>query len=225
LRQALQRERTEVPGEWPDDPLAQVQALGKEIRRLRAASQRADDGPERPGKKARGTIPEIKAPKDCSDAEVAAFSCLVRQGGEVESKGLERRVRAARALAFLYVKDGALAGVAALKRPTTKHRDDVFGSAGTPEERAPYSLELGWVFVAEDHRGKGYSRALAQAALRYAAEAPMFATTREDNGRMQTTLSRLGFQRLGNAWKSARGNYNLVLFVLTQQPATGSSLA
>jgi hypothetical protein len=30
-----------------------------------------------------------------------------------------------------------------------------------------------------------------------------------------------GNLRLGSAWKSERGTYNLVLFVLTQQPATG----
>jgi hypothetical protein len=92
---------------------------------------------------------ETKSPAGCSDAEIAAFCCYVRQGDEVESAGLEDRARSARALVFLYV-DRALVGVAALKRPTATYRDGKFTAAGVSAMKSRYALELGWVFVPPD---------------------------------------------------------------------------
>ena len=51
--------------------------------------------------------------------------------------------------------DGALVGVAAIKHPTTRHRNDVFASAGVSKEAPTFTLELGWVFIPEEHRQKG----------------------------------------------------------------------
>ena len=82
-------------------------------------------------------IAETKSPGGCCDAEIAAFCCYVRQGGEVESVGLEDRARNARALVFLYV-DRALVGVAALKRPTATYRDGKFRSAGVQAMKSRY---------------------------------------------------------------------------------------
>ncbi len=41
----------------------------------------------------------------------------------------------------------------------------------------------------------------------------VYATTRADNERMQRTLARYGFHQDGVAYRSARGGYDLVLFV------------
>ena len=106
---------------------------------------------------------EIRRPNGCSDSEIAAFCCFVRHGGEVEEVGLERKVRQARALCFLYVDD-TLVGVAALKQPTERYRNNVFKKAAVPQDAALFDLELGWVYVPLEYRGKRYSEVLSAAA-------------------------------------------------------------
>jgi GNAT superfamily N-acetyltransferase len=156
---------------------------------------------------------KVKQPLGCTDAEIAAFCCFVRQGGEVEPEGLEDRARRARALVFLYV-DSVLVGVAALKRPTAAYRDCVFRNAGVSQKASPFRFELGWVFVPPEHRGRGYSRVIAGAAMSQTDGALAFATTRADNTLMQKTLKHLGFARLGGSWKSKRGEHELVLYIV-----------
>lgn len=163
--------------------------------------------------------PEVRQPSTCSDAELAAFCCFVRRGDEVMSEGLEERVQQrGLALVFLWV-DHALVGVGGLKRPNTRHRDKVFRSAGVPKEASRFSVELGWIFIPKEHRGKRYSLPIAATAMSQADGAAVFATTRSDNVPMQHTLDHLGFTRLGEAWASERGDYKLVLHV-TSRPAT-----
>lgn len=155
---------------------------------------------------------EIKEPQLCSDAEIAAFSCFVRQGGEVEPAGLEGRIRRAKALAFLYV-NRSLVGVAALKQPDKRYRDKVFKAAGASVDATSCGLELGWVFIPEEHRGKHYSRVVSAAAVGQAGGALVFSTTRSDNIPMQRTLEHLKFERVGEPWPSQRGGHKLVLYV------------
>ncbi len=163
---------------------------------------------------------EVKQPSLCTDAEMAAFCCFVRQGDEVEPEGLEDRVRRrGLALVFLWV-DGVLVGIGALKRPDKGYRDGLFRSAGVPKEASTFALEVGWIFVPKEHRGKGYSRVIAAAAMTQADGAAALATTREDNEPMQRSLERIGFKKTGGAWKSKRGEHKLVLYV-TSRPTKG----
>lgn len=149
----------------------------------------------------------------CTEAEIAAFCNLVRQGEEVDAQGLEDRAKNAKALVFLFV-DRTLAGVAALKRPAKTYRDGVFQKAGVPKAAESFDLELGWVFVPAIHRGKQYSRVLSAAALSQNEGAPTFATTRADNVAMQRTLEHLAFRRLGDSWCSTRDQgERLLLYV------------
>jgi len=157
--------------------------------------------------------PVIIEPPLCTETEVAAFCNLVRQGDEVEGRRLEGRVKRAKALAFLYV-DRQLVGVAALKQPAKTYRDGVFRKAGVPNAAKAFDLELGWVFVPETFRGRQYSRILSSAALSQNEQKPTFATTRADNIPMQRTLEHLAFRRLGDSWRSERGQCPcLVLYV------------
>jgi GNAT superfamily N-acetyltransferase len=156
---------------------------------------------------------DIRQPSLCTGAEIAAFCDLVRQGEEVDPRGLEDRAKRAKALVLLFV-DRTLAGVAALKRPARTYRDGVFQKAGVPNAAKSFDLELGWVFVPKVHRGKQYSRVLSAAALSQNERLPTFATTRADNMAMQRTLEHLAFRRLGDSWRSSRGKREwLVLYV------------
>jgi len=80
---------------------------------------------------------EIKSPQHCSDSEIAAFSCFVRKGAEVDPTGLKGRIRRAKALAFLYV-NRTLVGVAALKQPN----EDIVTKCSRPQTRRSMPVHL-----------------------------------------------------------------------------------
>src|SRR5690242_3659635 len=97
-----------------------------------------------------------KAPKDCSEVEIAAFVSLVLAGGEVIARGLEDRVRNAECISFLRDKV-SLVGVAGLKRPSHNHRSEVSKWAGVSLPEESYPFELGWVFISPSARGQKLS--------------------------------------------------------------------
>jgi len=158
-------------------------------------------------------VPRIisKRPWECSDTELDSFEHLVKQGGEVTSQGLRHRVKNAEWLVFLNVEDGILAAVAALKRPNKSYRRRVFESARTSENPRDFDYELGWIYVEPRFRGRHYSRSLVESALALAPAANVYATTREDNGRMRRTNSRCGFEETGSPYLSDHGDHKLVL--------------
>ena len=159
--------------------------------------------------------PVIIEPRLCTELELATFCKLVLQGGEVEGHGLEQRVKKAKTLVFLKVNDEVV-GVAALKEPSKTYRDRVFRKASVPNAADPFHLELGWVYVLPNHQGKKYSHIISAAAMSQSERRPTFATTRLDNVAMQRTLDRLAFRRLGDSWRSDRGQrQRLVLYVTT----------
>ena len=137
----------------------------------------------------------------------------MREGGEVTPVGLRQRICSASHLLFLHDSSGTLAGVSALKHPNNDYHLKAFQQAQSSSSPAFYPVELGWVFVSPSHQGQRLSRPLVEQILPYAADRRVYATTRADNERMQRTLTRYGFRQDGVAYHSARGDYDLVLFV------------
>jgi GNAT superfamily N-acetyltransferase len=80
-----------------------------------------------------------------------------------------------------------------------------------------YDLELGWIFVAESHRGRGLSRELVEHLIAHVETARIYATTREANLPMRRTNERCGFRLEGSPYRSKLGNYSLVLYVRSSQ--------
>ncbi len=154
---------------------------------------------------------ETLDPAGCTGEQITAFCTLVRLGCEVASAGLGDRVRQAVRLVFLY-DEGKLAGVAAIKRPHHSYRQRVFKSAAVELARGSYSLELGWVFVDENHRRRGHSTRLVEAAMASVSVADVFATSRSNNVAMHKSLERHGFKRSGNDYPSTRKKGTLRLF-------------
>jgi GNAT superfamily N-acetyltransferase len=162
-----------------------------------------------------GIESEAKEPRLCSEANLKTFCAFVRLGGEVAESGLEDRVKRAKSLVFLKV-DGNVVGIAALKRPESTYRNSVFKKANVPELAESFNLELGWVFVLEEHRRKGYSNVLSAAAFSQRQGGPVFATTRLDNVPMQRTLEHSAFRRLGDSWRSERGQKPMLVLYAAQ---------
>ena len=112
-----------------------------------------------------------------------------------------------------------LQAIAALKNPATEYREKVSKQAGIELDASDFPYELGWIYVAPPARGLGYSGELVRAAVARANGQGIFATSREDNTPMHRALLKFGFGRVGNPYKSDRGDYNLVVFTRPGTPA------
>ncbi|WP_286822743.1 MULTISPECIES: GNAT family N-acetyltransferase [unclassified Idiomarina] len=151
----------------------------------------------------------VKSPGDCSDAELKSFEKLVTEGGEVALAGLRERIRRAEKLVF--INDDKCVAVGAIKNPNARYKARVFENSGAPEQ-SRYEYELGWLYVSEAARGKGYGHALMESIVNSLSGRACFATTRENNASMFHLFSRFGFSKLGQPYKSESGDYSLVLY-------------
>lgn len=159
-----------------------------------------------------GSYISVKSPADCVESEIDAFISLVEKGAEVNSTGLEARVRAAKYLAFVWFQK-KLIGVGALKIPNTGYRDQISSKAGVqlPATEMPY--ELGWIYILEEARGNGFSKDLSERLLRMVNAKGVFSTVRVENIPMRRTLSSLSFEEIGKTYLSNRAKYELQIFV------------
>ena len=158
---------------------------------------------------------QIERPSACAAAELADFAGLVREGFRGSDDTLDDRIRRARFLAFHRADDGATAGIAGLKAPAVRHREEVFANAGVGADPAVHEMELGWVYVVPTHRGAGIGETLCRRLLARVPATSVFATTRPDNGPMIRILQRLRFARVGRPYR--RRGEELAVYV--REPA------
>jgi|25BtaG_2_1085352.scaffolds.fasta_scaffold30356_2 ribosomal protein S18 acetylase RimI-like enzyme len=152
----------------------------------------------------------IKNPKACNDAELRSFEELVTEGGEVALAGLRQRIQRAEKLVF--INDGEYVAVGAIKNPNAGYKALVFKKSCALEQEGRYEYELGWLYVSETARGKGYGRALMESIIHTLSGKACFATTREDNDSMHHLFKRFGFSKVGQPYESENGGYELVLY-------------
>ncbi|SNS98131.1 Acetyltransferase (GNAT) family protein [Sphingomonas laterariae] len=146
-----------------------------------------------------------------SDVAKDAFKAFVIAAGEVNAQTLPALVEAAAALVMLYDGD-KLIGTAAVKRPHDSHRRGDFRKAKVGASADSYPLELGWIVVHADYRGRGHARTLIGAALAAAGSSEgIYATTK--TARMRALLPEFGFEIQGELYPSTLDNtVNLTLF-------------
>ncbi|MBZ9871600.1 GNAT family N-acetyltransferase [Mesorhizobium sp. BR1-1-9] len=142
-----------------------------------------------------------KPPNEFSEKDLTAFVDLVVSEGEVSPYRLLERVKRARGLVMIY--DGEiLVGTAAVKNPEPGYRADVFAKSKSRADDTTYPIELGYVVVAESHRGQGLSWSLVDAAMPFANGSAQYATTRGSNVAMQRVLPARGFAADGFPYPS-----------------------
>ncbi|MBN8446382.1 MAG: GNAT family N-acetyltransferase [Gammaproteobacteria bacterium] len=151
----------------------------------------------------------VKRPCDCSEAELILFENLVAEGGEVVLAGLRERIQSAETLVF--IGDGECVAVGAIKNPNAKYKARVFEKSGT-QEQARYEYELGWLYVSQVARGKGYGRILMETIANALSGKSCFSTTRENNVAMHHLFGEFGFSKLGRPYKSESREYSLILY-------------
>jgi len=154
----------------------------------------------------------VKKPSECTDEELDSFCSFVREGGQVMLQGLKGRVTKAVALAFVFV-NGGLAAVGAIKRPGEGYRSSTFKKAGVTEDPTDFAVELGWVFVSEEHRGKKLSRVPVEALFPVVGTQNCFATSDVKRIGMHKTLKRYGFSKVGKPYESDLDKDMLLLFL------------
>jgi hypothetical protein len=152
----------------------------------------------------------VQAPAQISPETLQALAQLIAEGSEVNMGMVARNLQNAVTIAWSE-RDGQPVGVMVLKRPVPAYRDKVFDASGVGEQASQYNVEIGYVYVVPEERTTGTSMRLGRAML--AAMPPkVFATTRENNSTINKLLTFLRFQRLGNPYASARGDYQLLLW-------------
>jgi predicted GNAT family N-acyltransferase len=146
---------------------------------------------------------------DLSSDDQLLVARLVKEGGAIKGtlEEITQRLKRTRNLALLRIKlNNRIVGVAALKTPTRTYRADKFAAASVPITGYETALELGYVVIAEDMRGKKLSGCLCDAIAKE-IRGPAFATT--DSDTMKRNLQRLGFTRAGREWQGRKGALSL----------------
>lgn len=149
-------------------------------------------------------------PADLEPDDRAAFIALVSGAGEVNRATLPGLVDNAIMLVMLFDHD-CLIGTAAIKAPLPAHQAGEFIKAGAPEKASLFPLELGWVVVHPDHRGRGCARELVNHAVATTAHCGIYATTKTQQ--MTAILRECGFETVGAPYPSVMNpDVNLTLF-------------
>ncbi len=154
---------------------------------------------------------ETKSPSLCSDAQLALFQDFILQGSEVPSPQLAAKIKQAHRLIFIHQHNTPIA-CGALRYATMDYCQDIFNKAGVGELLKHYSYEVSWVYTTPQTRGQNIGHLLMQTAIEQAEGKKCFATTKENNHPSHAIFKRFGFDRLGQAYKSDRGEYYLGLF-------------
>jgi hypothetical protein len=148
---------------------------------------------------------------DATDA--ALFKRTVTEAAEVNPKTLLALFRRAHIVCFARL-DGQLAGVAALKRPYSRHRAKVFRQANSALDSTTFPYEIGWFHVLEGFKGRHISSHIVEQLVKRTDGASVYATSRIDNYPMHAALTAHGgFVREGSEYASKQGDVPLYLFV------------
>ncbi|MBS0470929.1 MAG: hypothetical protein JSR60_07650 [Proteobacteria bacterium] len=154
---------------------------------------------------------ESKAPSALSQAEFEAAMKIVTAGNAVDTDSARRELPKASGL-VLACKGPEIAGIGTIKRARPKYARTIQERSGISFE--PDLLELGYVAVAEAHKGQHLSRRIVEKLLA-GCDGDLFATTGSD--RMKRTLTHANFVRSGHEWKGKRAM--LSLWVLRRKPS------
>ena len=137
---------------------------------------------------------------------------MVHRGGEVYPRHLLSAIHDAEALAFYYTGQ-KLISVAALKRPDENYKNKVFKKSESGLNPEDYNYELGWLYTADEGRGKGVGNKIIAEILKNAGGEKIFATIRAENTQANKILEKFAFKPSGHPYNSQRGDYSLMLWV------------
>ena len=152
---------------------------------------------------------KIGKASEYSESEINAFKKILLDADEVPEEYFDGLIKKDPVLMFI-VNQENIEAVGALKLPHNTYREKVFANSKSEYNNQDYKEELGWIVVKTERKGLG--KKLVQVLSKY--NESIYSTVREENVVMRHILERFGFMQTGKPYKSSRGNYNNVLYVL-----------
>lgn len=155
----------------------------------------------------------MKLGKNATPEERAAFVELVKKDPQVNKATLTGFVARAHFLAFLYL-DGELVGTHAIKDNRSYQRKlEGADRAGVSLPDAEYFGEVGYLHVAEGHRGARLSELLALGVFAAVKGKGLFATIQSKNVPSRRLFERHGFTQVGKPWQSTQKDDQVHLYI------------
>ena len=145
------------------------------------------------------------------------FEELVLSGGQVMANGLSARIASAHYLAFLTL-GGELVGINAVKN-NRPHQRTVEKASGVELLDDEFLGEIGWLHVAEGHRGKNLGGLLMSAILSCTTGHRLFSTVQSKNIGARLLHERHGFHKVGKPWASDQQGDLVELYIHTGRRA------
>lgn len=161
-------------------------------------------------------------PIDCSAAFINQFVKIVLEGGEVPIGNLRRGIPMAEMLFFTGLP-GKLMGVSAIRYANEFYHKHLFEQAGVPEMYNPYSVEVCWLCVLPEFRGKGVWSNNKRARLAYLDNRPYHAIHRAENELISDPIKQTVYNQAGSDFYSKTSNDKLRLFVNNHDPVWDNS--
>ncbi len=156
-------------------------------------------------------------PIDCSPAFINQFVETVMQGGEVPIGNLRRGIPMAEMLFFTGIP-GSLMGVSAIRHINEDYHKHLFERAGVPEMYNPLSVEVCWLSVLSEYRGRGVWNNNQAARLTYLGNRPYHAIHRVDNNLISNPMRKTVYVQAGSDFYSQTSDDKLRLFVNNHDP-------
>lgn len=144
-------------------------------------------------------------------ADLAAIGAFIEEQGEAKAAAALRSSLPTMQVFALLREDGALRGVATLRRSELRHSDDLARLSSWPAI-TDYKQEMGYLCIARSLRGQGRGRRLAAALLDWVAE-PVFAIGSAAETAAARLLAELGFRAVGRPWHSSCGREERHLWI------------
>lgn len=164
----------------------------------------------------------IKIPSACKPQELENFKAMLLDSELEVEDGLAERIAKAEWLAFQYDERKQLIGIAALKRPIEGYQKGIFKKAGLLQQVGAYPLEVGWMVVRGEYRGKGVAAELLRRLAQKAGEAGIFCVARSSDKNMAASLVKQGFAASGEPYSRRGHRYTYQVFL---RPGAGQIVA
>ena len=153
----------------------------------------------------------IKNATEFSTKEKSKFKEIVLSMGEVSEKTFDG-LMAKNPVILFYPNTNEIEAVGALKIPNKSYKSKVFEYSKTEFHSTDFDYELGWIVSLKQKKGIG--KLITKVLSEFKPK--IYSTVRTENIGMNKIMNSLGFKKVGNEYKSERGDYYNFLYLKTK---------
>lgn len=160
----------------------------------------------------------IRRPIDCSKQMIDAFFKIVMDGGQVPFENLRLGVQRAEVL-FFSGNGTTIMGVGAVRFQQKIFHKHLFEQAGVPEMFNPDSIEVCWISVGSEYRGKGIYKNQLECRTKYLKNRPSHSLQRINNNAIISATGNKGIiYQAGHEFKLPGDSHSVMLMVQNHDP-------